>query len=73
MNYFSPMHQLCINCYKNGLGYLLGDFFTNSSGHPDGDQMSYRKNNAQPLLHYFNREKSSPKLLATSVIFKKNP
>jgi hypothetical protein len=20
---------------KNGLGYILGDFFTNSSGHPD--------------------------------------
>jgi hypothetical protein len=22
-------------CQKNGLGNILGDFFTNSSGHPD--------------------------------------
>jgi hypothetical protein len=25
------MHQF----NKNGLGYILGDFFSNSSGHPD--------------------------------------
>jgi hypothetical protein len=25
---------LCINFDKKGLGYILGDFFTNSSGHP---------------------------------------
>jgi hypothetical protein len=26
--------KLCINLNKNGRGYILGDFFTNSSGHP---------------------------------------
>jgi hypothetical protein len=26
--------KLCINFDKNGLGYILGDFFTSSSGHP---------------------------------------
>jgi hypothetical protein len=25
--------DLCTNLDKNGLGYILGDFFTNSSGH----------------------------------------
>jgi hypothetical protein len=29
--YFFP---LCINYDKNGLGYVLGDVFTNSYGHP---------------------------------------
>jgi hypothetical protein len=29
------MYELCIYLHKNGLGYFLGDFFTNSSGHPD--------------------------------------
>jgi hypothetical protein len=24
----------CGMCYKNGLGYILGDSFANSSGHP---------------------------------------
>jgi hypothetical protein len=33
---FPPKYILCINFDKNGLGYILGDFFTNSSGHPDG-------------------------------------
>jgi hypothetical protein len=27
--------NLCINLDKNGLGWILGDFFSNSSGHPD--------------------------------------
>jgi hypothetical protein len=31
---FSPWYQLCIHFEKNGLGYILGDFFINSSGHP---------------------------------------
>jgi hypothetical protein len=26
--------MLCINFHKNALGYILGDFFTNSFGHP---------------------------------------
>jgi hypothetical protein len=29
-----PMVPVIINLTKNGLGYILGDFFTNSSGHP---------------------------------------
>jgi hypothetical protein len=30
------VHILCINFGKNNLlGYVLGDFFTKSSGHPD--------------------------------------
>jgi hypothetical protein len=31
---FFPRKKLCINFDKSGLGYILGDFFTNSSGHP---------------------------------------
>jgi hypothetical protein len=27
--------MVCIQFDKNGLGYILGDYFTNSSGHPD--------------------------------------
>jgi hypothetical protein len=33
-----PMYQLFMYVFiftKNGLGYILGDFFTNSSGHPE--------------------------------------
>jgi hypothetical protein len=26
--------MLCVNFDKNGLGYILGDYFRNSSGHP---------------------------------------
>jgi hypothetical protein len=26
--------KICIHFDKNGLCYILGDFFTNSSGHP---------------------------------------
>jgi hypothetical protein len=33
LGYFSHSLRLCINYVKNGLGYILGDFFTNSSGH----------------------------------------
>jgi hypothetical protein len=28
-----PKHKLCFNFDENGLGYILGDFFANSSGH----------------------------------------
>jgi hypothetical protein len=31
---FPPKLRLHINIGKNGLGYTLGDIFTNSSGHP---------------------------------------
>jgi hypothetical protein len=30
---------VCNNFDKNGLGYMLGDFLTNSSGHPDKDSL----------------------------------
>jgi hypothetical protein len=36
--YVSSEYVLC-NFDKNGLGYILGDFFTNSSGHPGVDVM----------------------------------
>jgi hypothetical protein len=29
-----PLHKLFINIGKNGLGYILGDFISNLSGHP---------------------------------------
>jgi hypothetical protein len=32
--HFFPRLRLCINFDKNGLGYILGDFITSSSGHP---------------------------------------
>jgi hypothetical protein len=32
--YFLPRLRLCINFDKIYIGLLLGDFFTNSSGHP---------------------------------------
>jgi hypothetical protein len=48
--YIFPRLRLCINVNRNGLGYVLGDFFINSLGQPDpdpfiralrqGDQMS---------------------------------
>jgi hypothetical protein len=31
---FGNFYQLCINFVKNGQGYILGDFFPISSGHP---------------------------------------
>jgi hypothetical protein len=35
LGYFFPRHKICINFdLKNMLGCNLGDFFTNSSGHP---------------------------------------
>jgi hypothetical protein len=30
---FFPRSKLCINFGKNGLGYILGNFFSDSSGH----------------------------------------
>jgi hypothetical protein len=38
-----PQYQLCINLEKNWLGYNLGDFFTNSSGHPDQMSLSQER------------------------------
>jgi hypothetical protein len=33
-DYFFERPSICIKFDKNGLGYILGDFFTNASGHP---------------------------------------
>jgi hypothetical protein len=32
---FGGLNQLCINFNKKLFGYMLGDFFTNSSGRPE--------------------------------------
>jgi hypothetical protein len=32
---FQGIDYICVNFDKKGLGYILGDFFTNPSGHPD--------------------------------------
>jgi hypothetical protein len=34
LGFFLP--RLCVQCYKTRSGYILGDFFLNSSGHPVG-------------------------------------
>jgi hypothetical protein len=34
LGYIFPKCKFWINLDKNGLGYILGDFFINSSGHP---------------------------------------
>jgi hypothetical protein len=34
---FVQMLSLSINVGKKGLDYILGNFFTNSYGHPSGD------------------------------------
>jgi hypothetical protein len=34
---FSPWLSMFINFDKNGLGNILGDFFTNPFGHPEHD------------------------------------
>jgi hypothetical protein len=33
----TPLLSLCTYFDKNGFSYILGDFFTNSSGHPEGE------------------------------------
>jgi hypothetical protein len=37
--YFSLRLMLYIHLEKNGLGYIWWDFFTNSSGHPEGERI----------------------------------
>jgi hypothetical protein len=37
LGYFIQRLSLCINIEKDGLGYILGKWFTNSSGHPAPD------------------------------------
>jgi hypothetical protein len=34
LGYFSPKVRFVLISTKNGFGFILGDFFTNSSGHP---------------------------------------
>jgi hypothetical protein len=36
VGFFSTVRVLHVNLDKNVLGYILGDFFTNSSGHSVG-------------------------------------
>jgi hypothetical protein len=36
----SMVEVMCSFRQINGLGYILGDFFTNSSGHPDWKSLS---------------------------------
>jgi hypothetical protein len=42
-NCFFPRLNLCINCDRNGFGYILGVFFTNSSCHPGSIQTRFSK------------------------------
>jgi hypothetical protein len=46
--YFFHSINYVLNLTKNGLGYTLGDFFTNWSGHP------VPKNELQVTLPYTN-------------------
>jgi hypothetical protein len=50
LGYFFPQLWLCINFGKNGLGYILGDFFTNSSGHLD--HLPNRAKWAEPAFNW---------------------
>jgi hypothetical protein len=36
-----PQSKFCINFDNNGLGYILGDFFTNQPGLPDPDSVFF--------------------------------
>jgi hypothetical protein len=36
---------------ENGLGFILGEFFTNTSGHPGGDQFHLINHMAASLCH----------------------
>jgi hypothetical protein len=38
--FFYGKGYLRIRFHKNGLGCMLGDFFTNASGHPGGEALS---------------------------------
>jgi hypothetical protein len=43
LGHFFRLQKLSINYNKNGLGYILGDFFTNSSGHPANNACTKRE------------------------------
>jgi hypothetical protein len=45
--------MLCINSDKNGLGYCLGDFFTNSSGHPVQNELEFDAEMHKPWLRFW--------------------
>jgi hypothetical protein len=38
----SYKRYICVNFYKNGLGYILGYIFTSLSGHPEKNQKSLK-------------------------------
>jgi hypothetical protein len=42
-NFFRSSGFVVLILAKNGLGYILGDFFTNSSGHPVADGVARDK------------------------------
>jgi hypothetical protein len=50
---FFPQYRIRDNFDKNGLGYILGDVFTNSSGHHAQEQILLL--NLQPQRQRFNR------------------
>jgi hypothetical protein len=43
--------KLCIDYEKNGLGYILGDFFTTSSGHPGSKHQVTRRHFTEWLIY----------------------
>jgi hypothetical protein len=51
---FSLGKNECINFDKNGLCYYLGDFVTNSSGHPGGEADVSRKEAAVYKMSFSN-------------------
>jgi hypothetical protein len=44
LGYLFPQKSSLLILPKNGLGYILGDYFTNASGHPVKDEF-FAKNN----------------------------
>jgi hypothetical protein len=44
LGYFFQRLRLCINTCRNGLGFILGEFVTNSSGHPAIEQQLRARN-----------------------------
>jgi hypothetical protein len=52
-------HVLINILTKNGLRYILGDFFTNSSGHPGTDVMIFQNIFAQKNWGVFQKKKKT--------------
>jgi hypothetical protein len=54
-DYFFPQLCLCINFDKNGLGNILGEFLTKSSGHP-GSEGKFKAWSATLVCTSFTRK-----------------